>query len=461
MKKYAVLSFFSLVFYTIAIAQNVGIGTTMPNASAQLDISSNSKGMLIPRMTDAEKNAIVAPVQGLMVFNITTNSFQYFNGVSWSNMAHSGIINGTPNKIAKFNSPWGVTPGMMTDNGTGVGINTTSTLAHASSVLDLTSTNKGVLIPRMTTIQKNAIASPVKGLMVFDSTANNFSFYDGTAWTDLNGGGSSNWTVLGNNIYNSNTGNVGIGASTPFEKLTVDGNIVTSGGIGIGSATPNLSSYKLDVNGDVRTIGSMTVGGTVFTGYKFSVIDGSIAVYNTTDSKTWTMNYNSSSNTLNFNEGGTTPRLSILNGGLVGIGTTTPGYQLDVDGTIKAGNNLRADGSLIVQGSATINGGGGVAYNPNSSTNLKIVPFTTANFHAVLGPHGSAETTIALPGGFSGTPRVFVGSIAVTGGVSGELNRVILQLWNCDNNSCTAKIINTDNTAVDYNITWNCLAIGN
>jgi hypothetical protein len=461
MKKYVALSFFSLVFYTIAIAQNVGIGTTTPNASAQLDISSNSKGMLIPRMTDAEKNAIVGPAQGLMVFNITTNSFQYFNGVSWSNMAHSGIINGAPSKIAKFNSPWGLTPGMMTDNGTGVGINTTSAVANASSVLDLTSTNKGLLIPRMTTIQKNAIAAPAKGLMVFDSTANNFSFYDGTAWMDLNGGGSSNWTVLGNNIYNSNTGNVGIGASTPFEKLTVDGNIVTSGGIGIGSATPNLSSYKLDVNGDVRTIGSMTVGGTVFTGYKFSVIDGSVAVYNTTDAKIWTMNYSSSTNTLNFNEGGITPRISILNGGNVGIGTTTPGYKLDVAGAIRASGNIQSQGDLSVTGSATINGGGGVAYNPNSSNNLKIVPFTTANFHAVLGPHGSAETTIALPSGFSGTPRVFVGSVAVTGGTIGELNRVILVLWNCDNNSCTAKIINTDNASVDYNITWNCLAIGN
>jgi hypothetical protein len=421
-------------------AQSVGIGTTTPNASAQLDVSSSTKGMLIPRMTDAEKNAIVAPAQGLMVFNTSTNSFQYYNGVSWSNISHSGIINGTANRVAKFNSPWGLTPGMITDNGTGVGINTTSTVADASSVLDLTSTNKGVLVPRMTTIQKNAIAAPAKGLMVFDSTANSFSFYNGTAWTDLNSGASNNWSVSGNNIYSSNTGNVGIGTTTPDYKLKVSGSIYGNDG---------------------TMANSLLVGGTTSTGYKLSVIDGSVAVYNSTDDKIWTMNYSSSGNTLNFNEGGTTPRLSIQNGGLVGIGTTTPGYQLDVNGTIKAGNNLRADGNLIVQGSATINGGGGVAYNPNSGNNLKIVPFTTANFHAVLGPHGSAETTIALPSGFTGTPRVFVGNIAVTGGSAGELNRVILQLWNCDNNSCTAKIINTDNASVDYNITWNCLAIGN
>ncbi|MBL0144792.1 MAG: hypothetical protein IPP48_02565 [Chitinophagaceae bacterium] len=144
-----------------------------------------------------------------MVFNTSTNSFQFYNGVSWINISHSGIITGAANKIAKFNSPWGLTPSLMTDNGAGIGINTTNAIADASATLDITSTNKGLLIPRMTTAQRNAIATPAKGLMVYDSTTNNFSFYNGTAWTDLNGGGGgSNWLVLGNNIYNSNTGNV-------------------------------------------------------------------------------------------------------------------------------------------------------------------------------------------------------------------------------------------------------------
>jgi hypothetical protein len=99
-------------------------------------------------------------------------------------------------------------------------------------------------------------------------------------------------------------------------------------------------------------------------------------------------------------------------------------------------------------------------YNGASSANLRIVPFTTATFGAVLGPFGSAETTIGLPNGFTTPPRVFVGNVRVTGGTAGELNRVILVLWNCTTTQCTAKIINTDNASVNYNITWDCLAIG-
>ena len=78
------------------------------------------KGLLIPRMTDAEKTAIASPAQGLMIFNTTTNSFQYYNGVSWINFTHSGILSGTNNRIAKFSGAWGLQNSLLTDNASGV-----------------------------------------------------------------------------------------------------------------------------------------------------------------------------------------------------------------------------------------------------------------------------------------------------------------------------------------------------
>ena len=74
-----------------SFAQNVGIGTTTPDASAQLDISSTTKGILIPRMTSAQRTAIASPVRGLMVFDISTNSFWFFNGSIWMETLHSNI----------------------------------------------------------------------------------------------------------------------------------------------------------------------------------------------------------------------------------------------------------------------------------------------------------------------------------------------------------------------------------
>ncbi|MFK5983073.1 MAG: hypothetical protein QM499_09175 [Flavobacteriaceae bacterium] len=61
-----------------------------------------------------------------------------------------------------------------------VGIGTTT--PDASSVLDIQSTSKGFLAPRMTTVERTAISTPVVGLMVFDTDLNKFYFYDGSSW---------------------------------------------------------------------------------------------------------------------------------------------------------------------------------------------------------------------------------------------------------------------------------------
>ena len=56
---------------------------------------------------------------------------------------------------------------------------------NASAILQTDSTTRGFLPPRMTTTQKNAIASPVAGLMVYDTTLNLMALYNGTTWTTL------------------------------------------------------------------------------------------------------------------------------------------------------------------------------------------------------------------------------------------------------------------------------------
>ena len=64
-----------------------------------------------------------------------------------------------------------------------VGINVAT--PDASAILDVTSTTKGVLFPRMTTTQKNAISSPVAGLVVYDTTLNKLAVYTGAAWETI------------------------------------------------------------------------------------------------------------------------------------------------------------------------------------------------------------------------------------------------------------------------------------
>lgn len=86
-----ILIFTLLCFFEnkIFVQQNVGIGTTTPSASALLDVSANNKGILIPRLTSAQRAAIVAPANGLMLYDTDTKSFWYYNGTAWANMALS------------------------------------------------------------------------------------------------------------------------------------------------------------------------------------------------------------------------------------------------------------------------------------------------------------------------------------------------------------------------------------
>jgi len=68
-------------------AQNVGIGTTTPTASAALEIKSNTKGLLIPVMNTTARNAIATPANGLLVYDSTAKAFYYFKNNGWISMA--------------------------------------------------------------------------------------------------------------------------------------------------------------------------------------------------------------------------------------------------------------------------------------------------------------------------------------------------------------------------------------
>lgn len=106
-----------------------------------------------------------------------------------------------------------------------VGVNTTT--PDASSMLDVTSTDKGVLIPRISIPNLNAaapITSPATSLLVYNTNATSgigFYYWDGTKWTPL-AGGTNHWTKVGNDIYNNNTGNVGVGTATPSTKFHIE-----------------------------------------------------------------------------------------------------------------------------------------------------------------------------------------------------------------------------------------------
>jgi len=78
------ITLFALFISSAAMAQdNMGIGTLAPDPSAILEVSSTNKGVLLPRLTSAQKNGIASPAQGLFIFDTTTESFWYYDGNQW------------------------------------------------------------------------------------------------------------------------------------------------------------------------------------------------------------------------------------------------------------------------------------------------------------------------------------------------------------------------------------------
>jgi len=96
----------------------------------------------------------------------------------------------------------------------GLSVSDVSNTADASSVLDVYSTSKGMLMPRLTSAQRTGIASPATGLMVYDTDLSSFYFYDGSSWTAV--AKRQLWDRSGTNTFLSNQGDfVGIGTNNP------------------------------------------------------------------------------------------------------------------------------------------------------------------------------------------------------------------------------------------------------
>lgn len=125
-----------------------------------------------------------------------------------------------------------------------VAINSTGSAADASAMLDVTSTSKGLLLPRMTVAQRNAISSPATGLMIYQTNGGaGMYLYTGSEWKNMS-------PVVDLVVTKTNSHTLPIGGSSVTPDDLVFNTVVT---------TPSLSNGTTNASYNTST-GEYTVG---------------------------------------------------------------------------------------------------------------------------------------------------------------------------------------------------------
>jgi len=302
------------------IAQ-VGIGTTMPDGSAVLDVKATDKGFLMPRMTTTQKDAIATPAAGLQVYDTETKSVWLYDGTAWKESAGGGkFVDGASPDIAYYSGR------------VGIGRNSFSAF-HTLYVERKNADGSNVTVKIDAIKEGSGVTGTLYGM---GAQANNtgtgtVNYAIGTQGITLNATGGTISNAIGSWPQLSNSGNVTWGAGLAVDNSNNSGTMGTAYGANISVANKagasmgqaSLASFYIDNSGTITGnsygiwiggIGNGTVGGNSYALYidtPFSNITGSnFALYSNNSADSF------------FN-------------GNVGFGTETPVRKVHINGVMR------------------------------------------------------------------------------------------------------------------------------
>ena len=410
----------ALLLTTAAKAQNVGIGTATPDASAVLDLTSTGKGMLVPRLTAAQRAAIGRPAAALLVYQTdgaqpgfwynagtaTSPGWTFFNPTAdnLGNHTATQTLNLQGNALTGTGADIGavVGVGVRADGGLNIGQNTNSNvfLGYLSGSANTTgsqnqfvgyqsgyantSGNQNQFSGTMsgysnTTGFNNLFSGYQSGYSNTTGSANQFNGYLSGA---INTSGSENQFSGYYSGFSNTTGNQNqfSGPKSGYSNTSGIHNLFSGYGSGYSNTTGNRNQFNGYQSGYSNTSGSENQ----FSGY----LSGA---NNTTGSSNWAFGYQAGPTTGNLTNAGAigynaqvSQSNSLVLGGTspfavkVGIGTTAPRGTLDVAGG--------GDTYLVANPN---NGNGQSVYLPG---------------HLYLAPYGTG-TPVAYIQATSPTPR--------------------------------------------------------
>jgi len=141
-------------------AVGVGIGIDDPDNSALLHVNDTLKGFLLPR----KATNISSPAIGLIYYNSVDDTIRFYDGTDWSNVVHTEIGNAAG--------------GTETAGGVLIGSGT----IDPSARFEIDETDKGLLLPRMTDAQRDAIDTPAEGLILYNTENKQVEYFAANTW---------------------------------------------------------------------------------------------------------------------------------------------------------------------------------------------------------------------------------------------------------------------------------------
>lgn len=251
---------FTIVQFGLLTAQSVGIGTTTPNSSAALHINSTTKGLLIPRMSTTERNAIATPAEGLLIYNLTTNELNQRQNGAWKILINNDSwTGGGSGQMFNIGDNIGINtagPGERLDVSGNIRTNSSLIINNAASILQLQNAgvNKGFVQLSGDNLRFGTNSGNINGRMIMRFDGDDMFSFQKTApggssvqmsannipvgLLEATTSGNVSLTSINNNtqvqlggevFINNFTNKTGIGTASPDERLHVVGKLKVSG----------------------------------------------------------------------------------------------------------------------------------------------------------------------------------------------------------------------------------------
>jgi len=335
--------------------QNAGLGTTTPNASALLDMTSTTQGLLVPRMTTGQRTSISSPANGLLVFDTDDSHFYFYHAASttWISLTtasnfNTSVITDPASSTRNLIQPQapGVVP--FTVRGA-VGQSANLLLVQNSTTSTLLSVDNAGALQFAGALQPSGVPGQSGYLLQSQGAATAPVWVNPATLFSVT---SSSWSILGN------TGTTGLNflGTQDAQPLYIRTNnttratILGNGAIGIGTSAPQ-SALEISAAGSglrFTNLTSLSSTNANNPGRILSVnASGDVVLVDDLQGTSSLPVGSQSGQTLRYNGSSWVTSSALLNDGTqVGI-NTTPSRTLDVNGTVRFGANGTTVSNII------------------------------------------------------------------------------------------------------------------